>query len=179
MEDMNFCPACGKNVEPGTPYCPACGARLNDPISEKRETQANDQAEKKMGSDRTVIAAVLMLVYSVPLAIFGAYMFADAGGLAHEVFTSPSLASSVDQLIALGYDEAWLASMFEITAILMILSGCVGIVAAILALTKKFWILTIILCIVSAVTGVVTLFGLVLGLIAFWMLYKAKPVFSS
>jgi len=179
MEDINFCPACGKNVEPGTPYCPACGARLNDPASEKMEMTEKAQAERKMGSDRTVIAAVLMLVYSVPMLLMGVYFFADAGGLAHEIFTSPSLTSSVDQIIALGYDEAWLASIIEITGILMILSGAVGVFAAVLAFMKKFWVLAIILCIMSALIGIVTLFGLILGLIAFWMLYKAKPVFES
>jgi hypothetical protein len=179
MEDIDFCPACGKNVEPGTPYCPACGARLNDPVTEKREMTQKDQAENKMGSDRIIIAAVLILGYSVFSLFLGAYLFADAENLVHWIFTDPAFASYVADLAALGYGEERMLSLLEITAILMIISGGAGVVAAVLALMKKFWVLTIILCIMSALIGIVTLFGLILGIIAFWMLYKARSVFES
>jgi len=171
MEDINFCPACGKNVSPETPYCPACGARLNDPISEKRETEA----EKKMGADRITIAAVLMLAYSIPLILVGIFFYVSAGNLSSEIFSDPSLAA----MLAPYYTEASFTSFIELMGILSIIAGSIGVAAAVISLMRKFWALAIILCILSALIGGLTLFGLILGLIAFWMLYRAKPVFES
>jgi len=175
MEDIGFCPACGRKVESGTPYCPACGNRLNDPVSERREAQA----ERKTDSDRITVAAILILVYSVPQVLLGAILFANAGSLAHMIYTDPDLASLLADLISAGFGEAWMASVFEIAAVLMIISGSMGVVAAVLAFTRKFWVLTVVLCILSALMGFATLFGLIIGIIAFLMLYKARSAFDS
>jgi len=114
-------------------------------------------------------------VYSVPMVLMGIYFFVAAGDLASEIFSDPRFASMVTPY----YTEASLASFIELMGVASILAGSIGVVAAIFAFMRRFWILTIILCMMSALIGTVTLFGLILGLIAFWLLYKAKPVFKN
>jgi len=171
MDEVNFCPACGKNVPPGTQYCPACGSCLSDQVPERRETEA----EKRMGADRTKIAAILILIYSMPLILFGIYFYVAAGDLTNEIFSNPRFV----ELVAPYYTPGALESFIQLMGLASIIAGSIGVVTAILALMRKFWVLTIILCIMSALIGALTLFGLILGLIAFWMLYKARPVFES
>jgi len=171
MDELNFCPACGKSVPPGTQYCPACGNCLTDQVQERRETEA----EKRMGADRIKIAAILILIYSIPLILFGIYFYVAAGDLTNELFSNPDFAA----IVAPYYTPAALESFIELMGLASIIAGSIGVVTAILAFLRKFWVLTIILCIMSALIGALTLFGLILGLIAFWMLYKARPVFES
>jgi len=175
MEDLNFCPVCGKNLPPDTSYCPACGNRLDDPVAEKREAEV----EKKMGRERITIAAVLLLLYSIPMVILGIWLYVSSGNLAHEIFTNPDFASLIDMLVSEGETEASLASSIGLVGMLSIFAGSIGVAAAILAFMRKVWIIALILCMLSAIVGTVTLFGLIMGLIAFYMLYKAKPAFTS
>jgi hypothetical protein len=175
MEDLNFCPVCGKNVPPGTTYCPACGCRLGDPASEMRE----EVAEKRMGVERITIATVLILIYSIPMVLLGIWIFISAGSASNIIFNDPDFAWYADQLISYGYTASSLTSLIEAVGLMAIVAGSVGVAAAVLALTRRLWIIAMMLCMLSALIGTVTIFGLILGLIAFWMLYRARPAFEN
>jgi len=175
MEDINFCPACGKNVPSGTTYCPVCGCCLGDPGSEIRE----EAAEKRMGAERITIAAVLILMYSIPMVLVGIWTFVSAGSASNTLFNDPNFSWYADMLISYGYTASSLTSLIEAVGLMAIVAGSVGVAAAVLALTRRLWIIAMMLCMLSAIIGTVTLFGLILGLIAFWMLYRARPAFEN
>ena len=45
MEDMNFCPSCGQQLQPGTKFCPKCGRSL----AQEPETKSSGFSFSKIG----------------------------------------------------------------------------------------------------------------------------------
>jgi hypothetical protein len=161
MEDINFCPACGKNVTSGVAYCPACGTRLNDPEVERRETAAvNTQGEK-----RVTLAVAVLLVCAALSVVSGLWIY----------FSADSMAQLIHEMMGeeMIFDTAYLVSLMEWSGIMTIFAGGVAAVASLLAYKRRMWAVTLIICIV------VIFFGSIICLIAAWLIYKAKPVFKD
>jgi predicted nucleic acid-binding Zn ribbon protein len=174
MDGINFCPSCGKNVSPGTTHCPSCGKLLNGPEGGRKDAAA--EVVKK--EDRTNIAAVLILLYSVPLIFIGAYIYANAdmvSEMAFEFYKDTPFYST----IADNYTIESFAGLIRSAALATIFGAVVGVVSAILAFMRRFWMLTILLCLISAGIAILSFIGLIMGLIAFWLLLKARPAFKD
>ncbi|MDR0334704.1 MAG: zinc ribbon domain-containing protein [Methanomassiliicoccaceae archaeon] len=164
MDDLNFCPTCGKNLSPGTAYCPACGARLNDPEGERREKAATERD----GGERIKIAVILLLITAAISIISGIYFYVNAAEMADwmaNLFSDPALSDDI-----FGPMEGF----FRMTGLLAIIGGAVAITSAFLAYKRRLWFLAFILCIVAAAIG-----NLIIGLVALYMLYKARAVFKD
>ncbi|MDR0791632.1 MAG: zinc-ribbon domain-containing protein, partial [Methanomassiliicoccaceae archaeon] len=158
MDDLNFCPSCGKNLDHGATYCPACGTHLSDPGAKSVEKEI----EIRAGNDRTKVAAALIFLYSVPLVLIGIYLYVIAQEVVDMIFTDPAYADSLAMLIDLGYTEASFMSIMTWVAAVPMIAGAIGLVAGALALMRKAYTLTMILCLVSAVIGALIIFPLAL-----------------
>ena len=169
--DINFCPACGRNLPAEAPYCPMCGMRLNDPTAEMRE-----RSREVRNRDRTNIAVALLLIYSVPAVLFGALVYLNAYELSELIFDSMS--DMYGSLLA-GYTVESMASELEFQMMLTVIGGLIGAVSAVFAIMRKYWIVTVILCIASAALGFSMILGLIIGIIAFWLLYQSRPAFEN
>ena len=166
MYDIDFCPSCGKDLPAGSGRCPACGRWPNA----GRETGYTDD---NRNTDRARLAAALILIQSVPLLALSLWIYFNAADFAATAYdTYPGLFSdynyTAEQLIP--YVEAVYLTAAAVAAL--------GIVASVLAFRRRLWFITITLCIISTLFGITTLFGLFVGFVAFWMLWKAKPVFT-
>jgi len=171
MDDINFCPACGKNVSPGTLFCPACGMRLN--AAEGRGTVVTKYTTATDGvpAGRAKIAAALLLINAAILFLFAFFILTSAAELAQEMFDMPIFADL--------YTVEEMTELIRQIGMASAAGGAVGVIAAVLALMRRLWVAAIILCLMSASVGLMSLIGVVLGLIAFWMLLKARPVFRD
>ncbi|MCL2712956.1 MAG: zinc-ribbon domain-containing protein [Methanomassiliicoccaceae archaeon] len=162
MDDINFCPTCGKNLEPGAAYCPACGSRLNDPVADAKEERIMNAAN----DERIKIAAIVLLIFSSLSIISGIYVYLDPLGLL------ASLGSIYDMLLDY-LTEAELTAIMRQAAVMSMVTGIAGITSAWLAWKRRFWVVALILCLI------VSLFGMIFCLIAAWFIYKAKPAFAD
>ncbi|MDR0334705.1 MAG: zinc ribbon domain-containing protein [Methanomassiliicoccaceae archaeon] len=167
MDDLNFCPVCGKNLDPGTAYCPACGARLNDPEPERREKAAAERT----GGGNTNMAMILLSVTAAILFAFG-LIYLSAAGLAEEMF---SMYPSLEEY----YTVEAMRSMIRMFGIILIIGAAMCVVSAILTFKRRLWVLALILCIAAALFGVLSTFGVIAGIIAIFFLYKARPAFRD
>ena len=167
MHDLNFCPACGKDLPPGATYCPACGNSMGAPAADPM----NEQFERGKSLERAKIAGVLILINGIILIALGFWIYVDAAEMVRQtVEMYPEL--------FVGVDADAMVSLIETMGIAAVIFGAVGIVSAGLAFARRLWPVAMVLCLLSALVGVFSLIGIVLGLIAFWMMMKAKPVFT-
>jgi len=168
---IDFCQMCGKKLPPETEFCPMCGSNMKSPADRGQPAMTKTPGQ-------TRLAATLIIVYSLPLLLFCVMVHAAAEEFAAIIFDDPEL---VEMLIGeFPYiTEADLVSMFETMAIFGMLAGAVGMFAAALALIRKVWVITMALCMASALMAALTIIGPILGLVAFWMLYKSKQSFTS
>jgi heme/copper-type cytochrome/quinol oxidase subunit 3 len=162
-DDINFCPRCGKNLTTGASYCPACGAGMGDPNVQTREEIAMDA--KNEGRINT---AVWILIICAALSIFtGLFMIITIGDMVHTIF------ETIDSTVPGYYTEASLRSLLVMSFVISMICASLGIVAALLATKRRLWLLVIILGLVAS------LFGCIFGLIAVYLLYKAKTAFKD
>jgi len=164
MDDINFCPTCGKNLPAGTAYCPACGSNLSGPEGERRN---NARAEKEAG-DRLKIAVILLSVTAAVSIISGIYLYFNAAGMADWMARSFSDPAVSDDFFR------GMEGMFRMSGMLSVIGGAVAMVSALLAHKRRMWTMTFITCIVAAAMG-----NMIFGLIALYMLHKAKAVFKD
>ena len=161
-EDINFCPHCGKNLPEGSPYCPACGARLNDPGADTRDKAVIDGKNE----GRLKIGIAVMVIFSAISLISGIYIYFNAADFVRMMFDSLDVLSDF-------YTEDAFISLMELTGLLSIMSGAVGLASAVLAWMRRLWLVVIILCLVTVFTGSI------FCLIAAYLFYKAKPIFKD
>jgi len=118
-------------------------------------------------------------VYSLPLILLCIYFYAASETLASTLFNDPAFADLANQWTDANMTEADFVSTLKTMAIFGIFAGAAGTVAAALALKRRTWVITVTLCMVSALMSALTIVGLIMGLVAFWLLYKSKQDFVS
>ena len=77
-----------------------------------------------------------------------------------------------------GVDIGEVISATEAIGLFAAILGVANIPAAGLVFMRRMWWIAAILCLLSAVMGIIYLFGPIIGIVAFWLLRKAKPIFA-
>ena len=170
MDDINFCPSCGKNLPPGTAFCPACGRNMNpnDPAGINREQAASDYR----AAARARMAAFLLIVTAALLFLFGYAYLTSYVSAAEETLNAYPWVADYYTLKALE-DLIWAFG------VITIIGAIAALIAAVLAFVHKIWILAVILCLTAILIGLMSLVGIITGSVALWMLFKAKPAFRT
>jgi len=163
MDELNFCPRCGKTLTLGASYCPACGSRLNDSEADRREMAVVDN--KNAGR---INIAVMILVIGAVISLFsGIYSYIAAADMAAMMF------DMVEGIAPGMYSMDSLILLMKVTAYMVIFGAVSAIVAALLALKRRRWLLTLILCLIASFTG------FIFCLISAYLIYKAKQAFKD
>ena len=162
-DDINFCPRCGKNLTAGALYCPACGAGMGDPNVQSREEMAMDAKNE----GRINMAVIILMVGAALSIMSGLYTYFTLADSVQAMF------ELIDSMAPGLYTEESLRSMLELSCVITIVCGSMGIVAALLALKRRFWIAVMILAIIASP------FGLFICLISAYLLYKARAAFKD
>ena len=164
MDDLNFCPACGKDLPPGTAYCPMCGARLNDIGAPRSQAPA----DVKKNGERVKIAAVLLIITAVISITSGIYLYLHAADFVDSLVNMfPAGTFSAEMINSL-------EGTLQVSGLLSVIGGMVAVITAALALKRRMYTFTIILCIVATLLG-----NFIIGLIALYLIHKAKPAFTD
>jgi hypothetical protein len=164
MDDPNFCSACGKNLSSGDVFCPSCGMHMGDAEGGRKDTIADE----KVSGDRIAIAVILLLISAVVSVLSGLYLY-----LTMDAFTDwiMSFFSGMDTMD--GFMD-YLINIMKISALLTVAAGAVAVFSALLAHKRRLWVFTIVTCIIVVVFG-----NFILGLIALYLLYKARSAFKD
>jgi|GEM_PF-6824964 len=163
MDDIGFCPKCGKTLYDGATFCSACGTFVNDPEPGGRATAIDDSK-----NDGRIKLAVAILIIGAAIAIISAvtvYMMAD--WLAEWTF------EAIEEVYPGLYTFDSLVSLFKWSAIMAMFGGAVAILTSILAMKRRVWMVTLILCLAAS------FMGFIFCLISVYLIYKAKSAFKD
>ncbi|MDI3541440.1 MAG: Double zinc ribbon [Candidatus Methanomethylophilaceae archaeon] len=159
--DLGFCPGCGAEVDMNAKYCRACGK----PLVEEAVVETKTRQKGK----RSRIAFIVMLLLGIFVVWIGAMILIDP-----QLYIDESLALLED----MGYDEAMVEALIMSMAYGMVGVGVMSLVAAVLAFTRRFWILAMILTVLVTLSGLMLLYPLI-GVLAIYMLWKGRGEFIS
>jgi heme/copper-type cytochrome/quinol oxidase subunit 3 len=163
MDDIGFCPRCGKELSAGATYCPACGARLNDPQSDMRETAALDAKNK----GRLNIALWILILFAAFSLITGIYILFNAAGVAEMFY------DVIEEMAPGTFTLEFLTTLMKWSAVASLFSGALCAAAAVMVLKRRLWVAAVVLCVVTA------FLGSIFCLISAWLVYKAKSSFQD
>jgi len=169
MDDINFCPSCGKNLPPGTAFCPACGRNMNpnDPAGINREQAASDYR----AAARARMAGMLLMVTAALLFFFG-FAYITSAGMVDDMF-------NMYPMLADYYTPEQLEDLIWSFGVVTMIGAIAALTAAILAFIRKIWILAVLLGFAALFIGLLSLVGIITSIVALWMLFKAKPAFRT
>ena len=173
-DNQNFCVHCGQTLAVDAKFCPACGTRV--PGRNQEQVMEERQAVRDVVKSRLNWAVALMLIYSIPFLIIGAYLLVDLDGIVNMIMTDPLYADYVDYY---GWTYDQLHEVFQYAGYAYILSSVCGIISAVLCYRKTMYWVALILCIVSMFTGAMGLFALFMGMFAFWIILTSRLGFRE
>jgi hypothetical protein len=130
-----------------------------------------DAAVADENRKRINIAVILTLLYTVPVIPIVLYIYVNA---AEVVERSPFYS-----LITKYFTVDDMIRIMKLAIIATLIGSAIGIVSAVLALKRRLWTVTVTLCLISAIVGIFSFAGLIMGLVALWLLMKAKPAFTD
>lgn len=165
--DSNFCVSCGSKINEASTVCSVCGKH----VYENYEVKPHSKPVK----NHLVTIAILSLIYAVFAIIFGTYAV-----LMIDVFIEflkvedPALWEEFMKIIA----EDKLRDSMLLVGALFILSGVFAAITGIFAAIKKYYVVTLICCIISTVLGAILLIGL-FGIIVVVLITSSKDSFQG
>jgi len=116
-------------------------------------------------------AVALILLHTVTVIPLVLYIYANADAAAE--------ASPFRPLITGYFSVETMISLMKAAIIVTLIGSAMGIISAALALKRRMWRLTVTLCLISAVIAILSFIGLIMGMVAFRLLLKAKPAFAD
>ncbi len=173
-ENQEFCVRCGHYLTEGAQFCPECGLRV--PGRSPEQVEAEKEQIRSLISKRLDYAAILMLIYSVPFLIVGAYLVLDLNGVVQMLLSNPTYA---DLISSYGLTESELHDFLMWSSVAYIASSAMGIVSAVLCHKRRMYWLALSLCVMSMLTGVAGFIAMMMALGAFWMILSSKMAFRE
>ena len=184
-----FCTHCGQRITKDTVFCPSCGMQ----VSGEGEAQVNNNPNDRFNvynangtrdmSGRLMFLSIVFIISAVIFLYEGISTYVNIDSTIDQLVASSSWPDLVQFMEDAGYTEQQfidlIKSSMAATAIMFIVAGaCMG-VAAICGFTKKMYVLGLVCCIVAIVCTMVTVLGLIVGIILTYMYATTKPCFTS
>jgi len=151
---LSFCVTCGSRVQTSDRYCPSCG---NNPRGGPRNgSYENTQDRYRRQTSKLPLVAILGFIWTALAVISGI------------------------QLFLFDFDTYYIINYSSITAqaILLVVSGACAGICATLCLTRKYYTLTLVLCIIGSIVALTFIVGIV-GLICAYFIYQGKYYFKE
>jgi len=167
-ESSNFCSSCGAPMRDSDTFCPSCGKTVGGSAP---STQQYGNSKPK--SNRLIVVAILAAIWAFIALAFGLYIiFATDSILA----VLDSTADFWDTVYEYGLTRSDIANSIAMLGAIIAASGALAAITAVLAAIKKFYVVALITCILSALIVVLGLVGIV-GLIIAYLIYRARDDF--
>ena len=115
---------------------------------------------------------ILSAVWAVIASLIGIYMISIANSLVAEMGQD-----TLNTFLNLGYTQDDVVNLIIAIGAVILASGLMAAVTAILSFLKKFYIIALITCIISAVLGLIILIGFV-GFIIAYLIHNRKHEFG-
>lgn len=174
-DNQKFCAKCGATITNPSSFCPECGAPISGSPGDIKLKAEYRKMESDINNARVTWAGFIILIYSVPIMIASIIGLIYIDDIVNNLITNSDF---YQWMIDNGITEAQVHSYLEYALYAEIAVGLVSVLTAALCFMRKYWFLTVALCMVSAIFGTLYLFGLLLGLLAFWMILTSKPAFD-
>ncbi len=174
---INFCTACGRNLEPGMQFCPQCGQMVpgSDAEAELKSRASDIDAFMRESRLNWILFAVAM--YAIPVTIFGLMALLDAGATADMVWSNSEFQN---WLSTHGYS----VTVDDVRTYLLVAagtafgSGLCALVSMACVIKRRMWKLAVVACFLAAVLCCWSIFGFFIGMMMTWLIYSVKDAFS-
>jgi hypothetical protein len=169
-----FCSQCGVALGTNTKYCPECGVRV--PGRSPEQVAEEKEAIRASLKARLMWSGVFMLIVAIPMLCAGIYRLVDVDSIINLVLNDPYWS----QLVAnYGMSESEVRSIIENFGYAALASGIFGLIVAATCFMRRFYFVALLACMMSALFGTAGFFGLILGLIVFWMILSSRYGFKE
>ena len=167
-----FCTKCGYRLYESDTFCTKCGAEVGVTPTQMSAPQNVQHIDSKRSTTLWVI-----IIFAAGWAILGIYSGLSTLLNAHDMVYSALTPDILDQLETIGFDPQTLVDVFTIVGALILISGIMSLMTAILVFIRKQHTVALILCIIGSVLMLIGLFGII-GLIVAYFLNKSKHEFA-
>jgi len=174
-DNQKFCAKCGATITDPSSFCPECGAPISGSPGDIKLKAEYKQLETEVNNVRVTWAGLIILLYSVPVIIGCIFGIIYIDNVVNGLITNGDFYQwMIENNVSESQVRSYLGYMFYAE----IAVGLISVLTAVLCFMRKFWFVAVILCMISAIFGTLYLFGLLLGLLAFWMILSSKPAFD-
>ena len=178
MSDTQFCTGCGRELEPGMQFCPQCGkvVKGSDAESEIMARQEEFNTAVREGHRNWLI--FIITLYALPVIVLGIMGLMEAPSLAHTIYFSEEFQ---DWIISHGYTFtlADVENYLTYAAGLIVGSGVCAMITVVCIALRKMWIVAVIACLISAMLCFWSVFGLLIGLLVAWQIFRSRDIFTE
>jgi uncharacterized BrkB/YihY/UPF0761 family membrane protein len=171
-----FCPRCGAPLRASDTFCTSCGASRDGRTSNAPQNQQYNRQPQR--SNRLIIIGVLSAIWAAIALWWGLDAFFSAEASMDAIWNDPAFGGTIDMLEEFGITYDFMVSMVIAIGVVFIVSGALAAITAVLALTRKYYTVALIACILSAVLALIIIIGAI-GLIVAYMLTKEKGEFNT
>ena len=175
MDDINFCPTCGKELPAGSTFCLACGTNVNDPAKDVRSLNSFDAVRSQERIDMSVIILLICAAIGLITGILGAV----APDAVTDFFLGGMRADLEIELAKQNVTWDDVVALFEMGGIILLIGGVLAAVAMVLAQRRRVWFATFAMSLISMLILLLTFIGFILCFVAVWKLYKARSAFTD
>ena len=171
---LNFCIECGANIHQSDEYCPACGYNLKGrtPNNTFNSVDPRFRAETIRRLNIVIITGAIWAVIAILNSIYSLITFDSLIDSIREIYSEASL-SLTEDFIEL------LRSMMIATSIVLIISGILAMISAILCWQKKFYNVAYWACIIGSILSLISIIPGIIGLILSGRIKAAKSEFKN
>ena len=175
MDDINFCPTCGKELPAGSTFCLACGTNLNNPVKSTAPMNNFDEPRNQKRIDTSVILLFICAAIGLITGIAGVV----ASDAVADMFFGGVWDSMEAEMTEMGFTWADMLAEIEFLGMVLVFGGVLALIAAVLAQKRRVWIAAFAMSLISMLILALTVLGFILCFVAVWKLYKARSAFTD
>ena len=180
-----YCTECGRPLAPEDKFCPGCGATVQEWDDYAPQTaQAEKREAVRQSSGSLMPIMILTAIWGIFALAIGAYLYLEAGSLLEmvkeELMNQEYEGQTMwEYILSQGVTEQDLKDSFVLMGATMAVSGAAALGAAVLMGIRRYYILALILVIISAVAAFTSIIPLIVGLLMAYLLSKRKYEFKG
>ncbi len=171
-----FCNNCGKELTEDDKFCPQCGAVVT---YYEESNPSGEEMTNRYNTELIIVGAFCLIWALIAIFSFGWMLTADMAGMLKE----PDVIQQIMDAGGYTYEEAVqlidqsIGAIYAVVGVI-VASGVLALIAAIFCFIRRFYILTLILIILSSILGLVLVLG-VIGFVFAVLVYNWREGFKD